>query len=121
MIPTIVLVGRPNVGKSTLFNRLTRTRDAIVADMPGLTRDRHYGRGRLGDKPYIVVDTGGFEPVAKEGILSEMARQAREAIAEADVVFFVVDGRAGLAPQDKRIATLLRERGVPVWLVVNKT
>ncbi|MBK8323954.1 MAG: ribosome biogenesis GTPase Der [Betaproteobacteria bacterium] len=121
MIPTIVLVGRPNVGKSTLFNRLTRTRDAIVADMPGLTRDRHYGRGRMGEKPYIVVDTGGFEPVAKEGILSEMARQAREAIAEADVVFFVVDGRAGLAPQDKRIATLLRERGVPVWLVVNKT
>ncbi len=121
MNPTIVLVGRPNVGKSTLFNRLTRTRDAIVADMPGLTRDRHYGRGRLGDKPYIVVDTGGFEPVAKEGILSEMARQAREAIAEADVVFFVVDGRAGLAPQDKRIATLLRERGIPVWLVVNKT
>jgi GTP-binding protein len=121
MIPTIVLVGRPNVGKSTLFNRLTRTRDAIVADMPGLTRDRHYGRGRMGEKPYIVVDTGGFEPVAKEGILSEMARQAREAIAEADVVFFVVDGRAGLAPQDKRIATLLRERGIPVWLVVNKT
>jgi len=121
MIPTLVLVGRPNVGKSTLFNRLTRTRDAIVADMPGLTRDRHYGRGRLGDKPYIVVDTGGFEPVAKEGILSEMARQAREAIAEADVVLFVVDGRAGLAPQDKRIATLLRERGIPVWLVVNKT
>jgi GTP-binding protein len=121
MNPTLVLVGRPNVGKSTLFNRLTRTRDAIVADLPGLTRDRHYGRGRLGDKPYIVVDTGGFEPVAKDGILSEMARQAREAIAEADVVLFIVDGRAGLTPQDKRIATMLRERGIPVWLVVNKT
>ncbi len=121
MNPTVVLVGRPNVGKSTLFNRLTRSRDAIVHDLPGLTRDRHYGRGRLGDKPYIVVDTGGFEPVAKEGILSEMARQAREAIAAADVVIFVVDGRAGLAPQDKRIAEMLRARGAPVWVAVNKT
>src|SRR5438105_5899161 len=97
MKPVIALVGRPNVGKSTLFNRLTRSRDALVADLPGLTRDRHYGQGRLGEKAFIVVDTGGFEPVAKEGILSEMARQAREAIAEADVVFFIVDGRAGLA------------------------
>ncbi|HEX3058958.1 MAG TPA: GTPase, partial [Usitatibacter sp.] len=95
MKPTVVLVGRPNVGKSTLFNRLTRSRDALVADLPGLTRDRHYGQGRMGDKPFIVVDTGGFEPVAAEGIMSEMARQAREAIAEADVVIFVVDGRAG--------------------------
>jgi GTP-binding protein len=121
MKPIVVLVGRPNVGKSTLFNRLTRSRDAIVHDMPGLTRDRHYGRGRMGEKPFIVVDTGGFEPVAKDGILSEMARQAQEAISEADVVIFVVDGRAGLAPQDKRIAKLLRERGAPVWLAVNKT
>ena len=121
MKPTVVLVGRPNVGKSTLFNRLTRSRDALVADLPGLTRDRHYGQGRMGEKPFIVVDTGGFEPVAKEGIMSEMARQAREAIAEADVVLFMVDGRAGLAPQDKRIAQMLRETGTKVLLVVNKT
>jgi GTP-binding protein len=118
--PTLVLVGRPNVGKSTLFNRLTRSRDALVADLPGLTRDRHYGRGRLGDKPFIVVDTGGFEPVAKEGILSEMARQAREAIAEADAIVFLTDARAGLTPQDKRIAQQLREARVPVILAVNK-
>ena len=92
-----------------------------MADIPGLTRDRHYGQGRVGDKPFIVVDTGGFEPVAKEGILSEMARQAREAIAEADVILFVTDGRAGLTPQDKRIAQQLREAQAPVFLVVNKT
>ena len=121
MKPTVVIVGRPNVGKSTLFNRLTRSRDALVADLPGLTRDRHYGQGRLGEKPFIVVDTGGFEPVNAEGIYSEMARQAREAIAEADVVLFVTDARAGLSPQDKRIAQQLRESSAPVLLVVNKT
>jgi len=118
--PTLVLVGRPNVGKSTLFNRLTRTRDALVADMPGLTRDRHYGHGRLGGKPFLVVDTGGFEPQAKTGIVHEMARQAEAAIAEADVVLFLVDGRTGLAPQDKVIAELLRRGNRPVHLVVNK-
>jgi GTP-binding protein len=118
--PTIVLVGRPNVGKSTLFNRLTRTRDALVADQPGLTRDRHYGIGRLGDRDYLVVDTAGFDPVAKDGIMHEMARQAEQAIAEADVLLFLVDGRAGRTPHDENIAARLRRAGRPVHLVVNK-
>ena len=120
MLPTLVLVGRPNVGKSTLFNRLTRSRDALVADLPGLTRDRHYGKGRVGERPYLVVDTGGLEPVAKEGILYEMAKQTRQAIDEADLVLFIVDGRAGLTPQDRIIATQLRKTGRPVMLLVNK-
>ncbi len=120
MKPTLVIVGRPNVGKSTLFNRMTRSRDALVADQPGLTRDRHYGHGRLGTKPHLVVDTGGFEPQAKEGIVHEMARQAEAAIAEADVLLFVVDVRTGLTPQDKVIADLLRRSGRPVLLAANK-
>jgi GTP-binding protein len=121
LLPTIALVGRPNVGKSTLFNRLTKTRNALVADFPGLTRDRHYGRARAGERTYLVVDTGGFEPVATEGILQEMAKQARTAIAESDVVVFIVDGRSGLTPQDAAIAGLLRKSGRPVVLVVNKS
>ncbi|MDH4285095.1 MAG: ribosome biogenesis GTPase Der, partial [Gallionellaceae bacterium] len=121
MLPTLVLVGRPNVGKSTLFNRLTRSRDALVADQPGLTRDRHYGRGRVGDRPFLVVDTGGLEPVAKEGILFEMAKQTRQAVDEADIVLFLVDGRQGLTPQDKIIAEQLRKTGRRVLLLVNKT
>ena len=120
MKPTIVLVGRPNVGKSTLFNRLTKSRDAIVADLPGLTRDRHYGHGKLGKKPYLVVDTGGFEPLVKEGILHAMARQTEQAIAEADAVIFVVDGRTGLTPHDKEIANKLRRLDRPVFVAVNK-
>jgi GTP-binding protein len=120
MKPTLVLVGRPNVGKSTLFNRLTKSRDALVADFPGLTRDRHYGHGRMGDRPYLVVDTGGFEPVVKDGILHEMARQTLQAIAEADSIVFLVDAREGMTPQDKMIADQLRRTGRPVWLVVNK-
>ncbi|HZV98160.1 MAG TPA: ribosome biogenesis GTPase Der, partial [Methylophilaceae bacterium] len=121
MLPTIVLVGRPNVGKSTLFNRLTKSRDALVADLPGLTRDRHYGRGIGGDKPYLVVDTGGFEPTAETGILKEMARQTLLAIDEADVVIFLVDGRQGVTPQDRVIADRLRKSQRPVLLTVNKT
>jgi GTP-binding protein len=120
MLPTLVLVGRPNVGKSTLFNRLTGTRDALVHDMPGMTRDRHYGRGRIGGKPYLVVDTGGLEPVAKEGIMAEMARQTLQAIDEADAIIFMVDARAGLTPQDKVIADRLRRASCPVLLAVNK-
>ncbi|MEW5786350.1 MAG: ribosome biogenesis GTPase Der [Pseudomonadota bacterium] len=121
MKPTLVLVGRPNVGKSTLFNRLTKTRDALVHDLPGLTRDRHYGHGKVGGKPYLVVDTGGFEPVADTGILAEMAKQTLQAVAEGDVIVFLVDGRTGLAPQDKLIAQRLRQTGRPVLLAVNKT
>jgi len=120
MLPTLVLVGRPNVGKSTLFNRLTRSRDALVADQPGLTRDRHYGRGRVGERPFLVVDTGGLEPVAKDGIMYEMARQSRQAVDEADVVLFIVDGRAGCTPQDVIIAGQLRKTGKPILLLVNK-
>ena len=120
MLPIVAIVGRPNVGKSTLFNRLTRSRDAIVAAMPGLTRDRHYGRGRVGSRPYLAVDTGGFEPVAREGLLHEMARQARQAVDEADAVLFVVDARAGLVPQGRAVADELRRSGRRVFLVVNK-
>ncbi|MGO4378809.1 ribosome biogenesis GTPase Der [Pseudoduganella sp. RAF19] len=120
MKPVIALVGRPNVGKSTLFNRLTRSRDALVADLPGLTRDRHYGEGRVGDRPFLVIDTGGFEPVAKEGIMFQMALQTKQAVAEADVVVFLVDGRQGMTPHDKTITDFLRKSGRPVLLVVNK-
>lgn len=119
--PVVALVGRPNVGKSTLFNRLTRSRAALVADIPGLTRDRHYGQGRVGDRRFIVIDTGGFEPVARSGIAAEMARQARQAVVEADLVVFVVDGREGMAARDRDIANELRRTAARVVLAVNKT
>lgn len=121
MKPVIALVGRPNVGKSTLFNRLTRTRDALVANQPGLTRDRHYGIGRMGSRDYLVIDTGGLEPVAKDGIYAEMAKQSRQAIVESDLVLFIVDGRQGITPQDHVIAAELRKARREVILVVNKT
>ena len=120
MKPVIVLVGRPNVGKSTLFNRMTKSRDAIVADYAGLTRDRHYGDGRLGKREFIVIDTGGFEPDSSTGIVKEMAKQTRQAVAEADVVIFVTDVRTGLSAQDADIARFLRQANKRVILTVNK-
>jgi GTPase len=120
MIPVLVLVGQPNVGKSTLFNCLTHTRDALVADFPGTTRDRHYGQGRIGKKPYLIVDTGGFEPVAQTGMLYRMARQTQQAVDEADCIVFLADARKGVTPQDVSIATYLRKTGRPVCIVANK-
>ncbi len=120
MKPVIALVGRANVGKSTLFNRITKSRDAIVADYAGLTRDRHYGDARLGTREFIVVDTGGFEPDKPSGVVAEMARQTRQAVAEADAVIFVVDVRAGVSAQDHDIARYLRTQRKKVILAANK-
>ncbi|MGM0536026.1 MAG: ribosome biogenesis GTPase Der [Pseudomonadota bacterium] len=119
MSPVIALVGRPNVGKSTLFNRLTRSRDALVADFPGLTRDRKYGNGMLGDKAYTVIDTGGISG-DEEGIDAAMAEQSLVAIDEADIVLFLVDARDGLNVADEAIANHLRVNQKKTWLVVNK-
>src|SRR3954468_6633295 len=120
MKPVLAIVGRPNVGKSTLFNRMTKSRDAIVADFSGLTRDRHYGDGRRGEHEFIVFDTGGFEPDSTTGIVKEMAKQTRQAVAEADAVIFVVDVRAGLSAQDHDIARFLRTSGRRIVLAANK-
>ncbi len=119
MGPVIALVGRPNVGKSTLFNRLTQSRDALVADLPGLTRDRKYGEGRFEEQPFIVIDTGGITGY-EEGIDSEMASQSLQAIDEADVCLFLVDARDGLTPIDHQIHDHLRKHHKSAWLVVNK-
>jgi GTP-binding protein len=119
MKPVIALVGRPNVGKSTLFNRLTRRRDAIVVDVPGVTRDRHYGEGALGSRPFIAIDTGGLQG-EPEGIYVEMARQTEQAIVEADAVVLVTDARAGLHAGDRAIAEKLRRLKERVWIAVNK-
>ena len=121
MLPTLVLVGRTNVGKSTLFNRLTASRAALVSDYPGLTRDRHYGRGRLGERPYLVVDTGGLEPGVQHGLTEAVAEQTQAAIAEADAIIFLVDARAGLTGEDRVIAEVLRRTGRPVLVAVNKS
>src|SRR6185295_13162748 len=117
-LPVIALVGRPNVGKSTLFNVLTRTRDALVAALPGLSRDRNYGYGRMGAIPYLVVDTGGLVPGA-DGIEELMAKQTLRAIEEADRVLFIVDSREGRHPGDQFVAQLLRKLGKDVIVVAN--
>src|SRR5262250_2282759 len=119
VLPVIALVGRPNVGKSTLFNALTGTRDAIVADVPGLTRDRQYGFGRVGPVPYVVIDTGGLveNPV---GIEAQMRAQTERAVQEADRLVFLADARTGLTPQDHFVVRELRRSGKPVTLAVNK-
>ena len=119
MIPVIALVGRPNVGKSTLFNRLTRTRDALVANLPGLTRDRQYGKAQIGDISCIVIDTGGITG-EEQGIDAEMARQSLLAIEEADAVVFMLDARDGLTPGDETLAQYLRQSRKPVYYVANK-
>ena len=120
MKPVVAIVGRPNVGKSTLFNRLTKSRDAIVADFAGLTRDRHYGDARFGEHDFIVVDTGGFEPDKPVGVVAEMAKQTKQAVAEADAVIFVVDVRTGVSGQDHDIARYLRTANKRVFVAVNK-
>jgi GTP-binding protein len=119
MLPVVALVGRPNVGKSTLFNVLTGTRDAIVADVPGLTRDRQYGFGRVGPVPYVVIDTGGLVE-NPSGIEAQMRAQTERAVAEADRLVMVTDARAGLSPQDQFVARELRRSGKPVTLALNK-
>lgn len=120
MIPVVALVGRPNVGKSTLFNRLTHTRDALVADFPGLTRDRKYGRAEIEGNEFIIVDTGGIDGT-EDGVETRMAGQSLLAIEEADIVLFMVDARAGLMPADQGIAQHLRSRQKATFLVANKT
>ncbi|MBI3561860.1 MAG: ribosome biogenesis GTPase Der [Gammaproteobacteria bacterium] len=120
MKPVVALVGRPNVGKSTLFNCLTRSRDAIVADQPGLTRDRQFGEGKVGDRSYLVVDTGGLTD-EKSGVDALMALQSWRAIEQADLIFFMVDARAGLLPADISIAQRLRTTGKSIYIVANKT
>ena len=122
MSKTVALVGRPNVGKSTLLNRLTRTRNAIVGSQPGLTRDRHYGIVKTQQSKFIVVDTGGleFDKDLTRGVFGEMAKQAAQAVDESDLTLFIVDLRAGLTNEDLRIAEQLRKSGRPLWVIANK-
>jgi GTP-binding protein len=118
--PVVAIIGRPNVGKSSLFNRLAHQRKAIVIDQPGATRDRNYAACTWNDKPYILIDTGGFEPAATEGMLVQMREQTQLAIEESDIIIFLMDGREGLLPADRDIAALLRGFEKPVFYAVNK-
>ena len=120
MKPIIAIVGRPNVGKSTLFNRLARKRKAIVEDEPGVTRDRIYAEASWNDQPFILIDTGGFEPTAKEGMAQQIREQAEVAIQEADVILLLMDGKEGLTPTDMEAADYLRKIAKPAFYVVNK-
>ncbi|MFT6628925.1 MAG: small GTP-binding protein, partial [Flavobacteriales bacterium] len=119
-VPLIAIVGRPNVGKSRLFNRMTGSRFAIVEDMPGVTRDRQYGEGNWDGRAYAVVDTGGFEPDSDDILLSQMRSQAQLAIDEADIILHLVDAHSGMVPADGEIAQMLRQTRKPVYTVVNK-
>ena len=119
MIPVFALVGRPNVGKSTLFNRLTKTRDALVANLPGLTRDRQYGEAQLGSRHFIVIDTAGITG-EEEGIDTVVAQQSRQAVDEADAVFFMLDAKAGLTASDEQLALQLRAKNKPLFFIANK-
>jgi GTP-binding protein len=120
MLPTISIIGRPNVGKSTLFNALTKTRDALVADEAGLTRDRKFGRGCVGDRDYWLIDTGGIG-IDDDVIVNHITQQALVAIEESDAIFFVVDGRAGLTPVDENLAEQIRKFNIPIYLIINKS
>lgn len=120
MRPIVAIVGRPNVGKSTLFNRLVGFRKAIVESIPGVTRDRNYAEVNRFERPFTLIDTGGFEPIAQDGLLAQMAEQCRLAVEEADVIIFLLDGKEGLNPSDHEIAHLLRQRAKKVLYAINK-